>query len=142
MPSFSDVTELENLILEIIDAQSVTPKQVFQIRQYYMHAKEMHAQGNISLAMEIMRTLSGLSKEIQDLAEYHFKATGYAEALLFTGSSVATVLSVKTNPEPERKVGKPEPASTQQKEETDEGDEKRFSPESFGKKETASFDSV
>lgn len=113
MPSFSDINELEKLILDIIDAQSVTQKQIFQIGQYYKHAKEMHSQGNISLATEIMRAISGVPADMQGLTEYHFKATGYAEALLFVSRSSAIVSTVKT--ESERKVVTSEPDADDEK---------------------------
>jgi hypothetical protein len=139
MPSFLDVTELENLILEIVESQSVTPKQVFQISKHYMYAKEMHAQGNIPLAREIMSMISGVSAEIQGLVEYHFKASGYAEAL-FAGNPISAISPAKTDTEPDRRGAKPETASRQQNEETDKGNgDKEVIPVDLGKKGIASF---
>ena len=140
MPSFSDITELETLILEIVESQSATPKQMFQIRQYYMHAKEMHAQGNILLAREIMRVISGIPAEIQGLVEYHFKSTGYAEALLFASGEQIIMQPVKSAPEPYRKVIKTELVK-KQNEEVDKGDgDNEIFREDLAKKEVASFD--
>ncbi len=140
MPSFSDITELENLILEIVESQSVSPKQVFQIRQYYMHAKEMHAQGNIQMAREIMRVISGIPVEVQDLNEYHFKASGYADALLFDSGGRAVIQPIRSESEPYRKVIKTEPLKKQNEEADKSGGDNEIAREDLAKKEVASFD--
>lgn len=140
MPSFSDITELENLILEIVESQSVTPKQVYQINQYYMHAQKLHAQGNVPLAREIMCVISGIPEEIQGGSEYHFKASGYADALLLAGEGQSVMQPIKTRTEPHQKVVQPEPLK-EQNEETDKGSEdNEISREDLVKKEVASFD--
>lgn len=140
MPSFLDITELERLILEIVNTQSITPIQLFQIRQYYMQAKEIHAQGNLPQARDIMRVISGVPVELPDLAEYHFKATGYAEALLFAGDTMSSVFSAKSDLELVQSSVKSEPASRKQAEDTAEDAETTISSEVFGKKEEAPFD--
>jgi len=104
MPSFSDANELQNLILEIIETQSVTPRQVFQIDQYYNLAKEMHSQGNISLAMEIMKAIAGIPVTMQGLIEYQLRAKGYVEALLFAVRSTVSIAHVKTEQIPARVI--------------------------------------